>query len=186
MTSPTCSSPRGVRPGRRTDGIGAGGAGHPAPSATSALIAAYVFDGTIIGPAPFPGRCHDPRREMRRRSRLGTPIATVSPMTTKRCQPEFGRPLPPSSAGVPANWLVASLERVGLDLAEMPEAPAGGKRHNNLPEHVRPWRDIWSAGQGIDVIDDIPTVEQLVRRLREQYVAACAAPSMAEAARRAI
>ena len=86
------------------------------------------------------------------------------------------------AAGVPANWLVASLKRVGLDLAEMPETPAGSKRHDNLPEHLRPWRDVWSAGQGIDVIDDIPTVAQLVRRLREEYVAACATPSMTEAA----
>ena len=30
----------------------------------------------------------------------------------------------------------------------------------------KPWRDIWSGGQGIGLIDDIPTVAELVRRLQ--------------------
>jgi nitronate monooxygenase len=35
----------------------------------------------------------------------------------------------------------------------------------------------------VDLIEDIPTVAELVIRLRREYVAACEAPSMAEAAR---
>jgi nitronate monooxygenase len=41
---------------------------------------------------------------------------------------------------------------------------------------------VFSAGQGIDLIDDIPTVGELVARLRAEYVAACALPSHSEAA----
>jgi nitronate monooxygenase len=55
-----------------------------------------------------------------------------------------------------------------------------------LPEGKTPWRDIWSAGQGIGMIHDIPTVAQLVRQLQQEYVAACAAPDMAAAASAAL
>ena len=86
----------------------------------------------------------------------------------------------PRISGVAANWLLPSLERLGLDIdALMP--PTRGYDH--LPEDVRPWRDLWSAGQGIDLIQDIPDTATLVARLQREYVAACAIPDMAEAAR---
>ena len=44
--------------------------------------------------------------------------------------------------------------------------------HEHLPEGVKPWADLWSAGQGIDLIDDIPSVAELVLRLRREYVEA--------------
>jgi nitronate monooxygenase len=52
-----------------------------------------------------------------------------------------------------------------------------------LPAGVRPWAELWSAGQGIELIDDLPSVAELVSRLRREYLAACALPDMAEAAR---
>jgi len=58
----------------------------------------------------------------------------------------------------------------------------GMPRYQHLPSDVRPWRQIWSAGQGIDLIDDVPTVAELVRRLRQEYVAACEMPDMRAAA----
>ena len=39
------------------------------------------------------------------------------------------------------------------------------------------------SGQGIDLIDDIPSVAELVRRLRAEYVAACGLPDMSARAR---
>jgi nitronate monooxygenase len=77
-------------------------------------------------------------------------------------------------AGAPANWLVGSLRKHGID----PEALADG-----LPAGVRPWAELWSAGQGIELIDDLPSVATLVSRLRREYLAACALPNMVEAAR---
>jgi nitronate monooxygenase len=56
-------------------------------------------------------------------------------------------------------------------------------RHDHLPEDVTPWKNLWSAGQGVDLIEDIPTVAELVQRLRREYVAACQAPSLLDAAR---
>ncbi len=89
----------------------------------------------------------------------------------------------PKLTGVAANWLVPSMERMGLDPKDLPQASGfhGGNAH--LPEGVRPWKNVWSAGQGIDLIDDVPTIAELVRRLRREYVAACEAPSYAEVAR---
>ena len=36
----------------------------------------------------------------------------------------------------------------------------------------RAWRDIWSAGHGVGVITDIPTVGDLVDRLEREFAAA--------------
>jgi nitronate monooxygenase len=85
-------------------------------------------------------------------------------------------------AGVPANWLVASIRRVGLDPSNLPQPLGKGMRHDHLPPGVQPWRNVLSAGQGIDLIYDIPTVAELVARLWAEYVAACALPSFTEAA----
>ena len=86
-------------------------------------------------------------------------------------------------AGVPANWMIESIRRVGLDPDDLPKPLGRGMRHDHLPEGVTPWKNLWSAGQGVDLIEDIPTVAELVSRLRREYVAACEAPSMIEAAR---
>jgi nitronate monooxygenase len=85
-------------------------------------------------------------------------------------------------AGVPANWLTESIRRVGLDPANLPEPLGKGMRHDHLPEAAQPWKSIWSAGQGIDLIKDIPTVKTLVERLRLEYSAACKVPDMSKAA----
>ena len=82
--------------------------------------------------------------------------------------------------GLPASWLKASLRATGLDPDNLfiPQ----GRSTEHLPEGKKPWRDIWSAGQGIGLIHDIPTVAELVHRLQREYVAACAIPDMAAAA----
>ncbi len=84
-------------------------------------------------------------------------------------------------SGVPAWWMTASLARKGLHHETMP-ASSGPRNYDHLPDDCRPWRDLWSAGQGIDLIDDVPTVAELVARLRQEYVAACQTPSMLDAA----
>jgi nitronate monooxygenase len=86
--------------------------------------------------------------------------------------------------GLPASWLKASLRATGLDPDKLfiPE----GRSTEHLPAGKTPWRHIWSGGQGISLIDDIPSVAQLVRRLQREYVEACRRPDMADAARAAI
>jgi len=81
--------------------------------------------------------------------------------------------------GVPTNWLKASMDQHGID----PRAPAPPRNStDHLPADVRAWRDVWSAGQGVGLIHDIPAVDELVRRLRREYAHACALPSMASVA----
>jgi nitronate monooxygenase len=88
----------------------------------------------------------------------------------------------PQVAGGAANWLKKSLVKVGIDPDNLPEIPPGAIRPV-LPEGALPWVTIWSAGQGVELIDDIPTVAELIRRLRREYVAACEGPSYADVAR---
>jgi len=86
--------------------------------------------------------------------------------------------------GMPASWLKASLRSIGLDPDNLfiPE----GRSTEHLPAGKTPWRDIWSGGQGIGLIDDVPSVADLVRQLQREYLAACAVPDMAGAARAAL
>jgi len=86
--------------------------------------------------------------------------------------------------GLPASWLKASISSVGLDPEKLPQPKDRGTEH--LPAGIKPWRDIWSAGQGIGLIHDIPPVAELVSRLQAEYVAACSVPSMVEAAKTAM
>jgi nitronate monooxygenase len=74
-------------------------------------------------------------------------------------------------SAVPANWLVPSLRSRGLDPADLP-MPAGRGNYDHLPAGVRPWREIWSAGQGVELIHDAPPVAEVVARLRQEYRAA--------------
>jgi nitronate monooxygenase len=79
--------------------------------------------------------------------------------------------------GLPASWLKASLRSIGLDPDNLfiPQ----GRSTDHLPPGKTPWRDIWSGGQGIGLVHDIPGVAELVSRLRTEYLAACSLPDMA-------
>jgi NAD(P)H-dependent flavin oxidoreductase YrpB (nitropropane dioxygenase family) len=37
---------------------------------------------------------------------------------------------------------------------------------------AKAWRDIWGAGQGVGLMDDVPAVAELVERLKAEYAAA--------------
>ncbi|MEZ5924894.1 MAG: nitronate monooxygenase [Hyphomicrobiaceae bacterium] len=70
-------------------------------------------------------------------------------------------------SGVLATFMKGSISRVGLDPASLPELAA--PRKPALPETLKAWRDIWSAGHGVGLIDDIPDVATLVARLTSEY-----------------
>ena len=82
----------------------------------------------------------------------------------------------PKVSGIAANWMTESMRMVGLDPANLPEPEPGKMGTAHLPSTVRPWANLWSAGQGIDQIDDVPAVAALVERLRGEYDAACRIP----------
>jgi len=74
-------------------------------------------------------------------------------------------------SGVYANFLGASLIKAGVRLdAPRHEGPLDlGKE---LQSDSKAWKDIWSAGQGVGGIQDLPGVAELVTRLRDEYRAA--------------
>lgn len=80
-------------------------------------------------------------------------------------------------SGTRANFLAPSLQQAGFDLQAL--AQGGGE----APADVRAWVDVWSAGQGVATIDDIPSVAELVARLEAGYRAACSLPPSAALAR---
>lgn len=63
--------------------------------------------------------------------------------------------------GVPANWMTASVAAAGLDPGALPATRTA------MP--ARPWRDIWSAGQSVALIDDVVPVATLVNRLADEF-----------------
>jgi nitronate monooxygenase len=82
----------------------------------------------------------------------------------------------PAISSIAANFLRPSIVAAGLDPDRL--APPAGidlshitepYKKENLGEHQKAWRDIWSAGQGVAGIHDIPTTAELVARLREEY-----------------
>ena len=174
--------------------IGAGGGGHSGTISHLALIRQIraIYDGTIV----MAGAVSD-GATIRAAEVLGADLAYLgtrfiatqeseAPQGYKEMlvsQTSSGLSYTGKIAGVPANWLLESIKAVGLDPDDLPEPLGRGMRHDHLPEGAEPWKTIWSAGQGIDLIDDIPTVAALVQRLRKEYVAACATPDMADAAR---
>lgn len=73
--------------------------------------------------------------------------------------------------GVDANWMRPSIVRVGLDPDNMPPK-RGPRRGAEMPDGVRPWRDIWSAGHSAGLIDEVAPVQSVVDRLADEFDAA--------------
>lgn len=80
----------------------------------------------------------------------------------------------PYFSGVPANYLRPSLIAQGYDPDNLGINPDGGSLSIDGGDKSgpRPWKDLWSAGQGIGAIEDVPTVADLVTRLKAEYDAA--------------
>lgn len=173
--------------------IGAGGGGHSGTISHLALIRAVrsIYGGTIVmGGAISDGAAIRAAEVLGADlSYLGTRfIATVesqAPAAYKEMlvnQSSKDLRYTDRIAGVPANWLLQSIRAAGLDPDALPQPLGRGMRHDHLPPDAVPWKTIWSAGQGIDLIHDIPTVGDLARRLRREYAAACQVPDMSAVA----
>jgi nitronate monooxygenase len=73
-------------------------------------------------------------------------------------------------SGMSATFLRGSIKRAGLDPDSLPERL--GVFKPAIAAHIKAWRDVWSAGHGVGLIDDVPTVETLVQRLESEFRAA--------------
>lgn len=172
--------------------IGAGGGGHSGTISHFALLPKIrsMFDGTLIAAGALTTGAAIRAVEI-----LGADLAYLGTrfIATQEAaaSAEYKQLLVTQNSadlhftdritGVSANWIGESLRRAGLDPDHLP-VPNGPLRYDHLPDDVRPWRDVWSAGHGIDLIDDLPTVAELVDRLRAEYVAACRTPDVADIA----
>ena len=95
-------------------------------------------------------------------------------------EPEYKKMLEESAAadivysslftGVLGNYLKPSISKAGLDPDNLPDADkssmnigSGGNTDSKA------WKDIWGSGQGIGLIEDSPSVEELVGRLKSEY-----------------
>ena len=76
-------------------------------------------------------------------------------------------------SGVPASFMRQSLEKAGFDLST-PHSNKGqtGVQLKPINDEAKAWKTIWSAGQGVGDIHDVPSTDELIVRLDEEYRAA--------------
>jgi len=72
--------------------------------------------------------------------------------------------------GVHGNYLKKSIVAAGLDPDKLPVSDKSKMSFGS--GSAKAWRDIWGAGQGVGLMEDVPTVAQMVERLKQQYEAA--------------
>jgi nitronate monooxygenase len=72
--------------------------------------------------------------------------------------------------GVHGNYLKKSIVAAGLDPDNLPVSDKSKMSFGS--GSAKAWRDIWGAGQGVGLMDDVPTVAEMVERLTQQYRAA--------------
>ena len=168
--------------------IGSGGGGHSGTINHLTLVTAIRrrFDGTIVMAG---GVGHG--AAIRAAEILGADMAYIG--TRFIAADESGAPeaykkmlveaksgdllYTPGINGVHANWLKPSMRQHGLDPDRLPPREAGARGYGHLPEGVVPWANLWSAGQGVESIDDIRSVADLVDQLEREYQAACQVPA---------
>ncbi|SIS11318.1 nitronate monooxygenase [Aquipseudomonas alcaligenes] len=80
----------------------------------------------------------------------------------------------PAVSGVPASFMRQSLEKAGYDLARLQDKGDVnyGEKLKPISDEAKAWKTVWSAGQGVGGIADVPSVAELVARLDAEYRAA--------------
>jgi nitronate monooxygenase len=59
-----------------------------------------------------------------------------------------------------------------LDPANLPQPDAGASNFGS--SRIKPWKDIWSAGQGVGAIDNVLPTAQIVDGFKQEYAQAMA------------
>jgi len=88
----------------------------------------------------------------------------------------------PAISGVNGNFLRPSIVAAGRDPYDMDPAHGG----LSLEGEAKVWKDIWSAGQGVGGIADIPSAAELCRRIAGEYRGALQTASAEAAAIREV
>jgi nitronate monooxygenase len=75
--------------------------------------------------------------------------------------------------GVHGNYLKKSIVNAGLDPDNLPSADKSSMNFGSGGgAKAKAWRDIWGAGQGVGLMDEVLSVEHMVQRLEDEYMAA--------------
>jgi nitronate monooxygenase len=77
----------------------------------------------------------------------------------------------PAVSGVPASFMRQSLEAAGYDLKQLQNKGEinYGEKLKPISDEAKAWKTVWSAGQGVGTIADLPGVDALVARLDREY-----------------
>ncbi|MFC3108426.1 NAD(P)H-dependent flavin oxidoreductase [Undibacterium arcticum] len=72
--------------------------------------------------------------------------------------------------GVHGNYLKKSIVQAGLDPDNLPVADKSAMNFGSgSSSKAKAWRDIWGAGQGVGMMEDVPSVAEMVARLKAEY-----------------
>ncbi|MFT0172754.1 NAD(P)H-dependent flavin oxidoreductase [Paraburkholderia mimosarum] len=71
--------------------------------------------------------------------------------------------------GVHGNYLRESIVNAGLDPDALPESDKSKMDFGAGTSKAKAWKDVWGAGQAVGLMDDVPSVAELVGRLRLEY-----------------
>lgn len=85
-------------------------------------------------------------------------------------------------SGTHGNYLAPSIARAGLDPFNLPPGKRSDMDYSSVSPEMKHWKDIWACGQGVGSIHDVPTVAELVERLKAQFSDAKAQLAIASAA----
>lgn len=177
--------------------VAAGAGGHTGRASPFALVneIRQVFDGTLLLSGAMATGVDIAAAQM-----MGADLAYLGTrfIGTRecRCQDGYKEMIVESSlsdivetdrvSGVNASFLAPSLAEAGLhtDGVSVPDVEIASELADALDEQgeKRAWRDIWSAGQGVGSIKDLPGVDELVSRLEAEYYDACTAQAARVAA----
>jgi nitronate monooxygenase len=71
--------------------------------------------------------------------------------------------------GVHGNYIRQSIVAAGLDPEALPESDKATMNFGDGSSKAKAWKDIWGAGQGVGLMNDVPSVAELVARLKQEY-----------------
>jgi nitronate monooxygenase len=71
--------------------------------------------------------------------------------------------------GVHGNYIRESIVNAGLDPDALPVSDKTAMNFADGTSKAKAWKDIWGAGQGVGLMEDVPSVAELVARLRREY-----------------
>lgn len=73
-----------------------------------------------------------------------------------------------SVSGIPANWMVGSLEAAGITKEQWDQK---AKADFGAEHEAKAWKNLWSAGHGVATINDNPPAGALIKRLKVEMMA---------------